>query len=737
MSRNIDPGGGSYLTATNTGVNFTGEMTVAVWARLDAAGGYLFSRSNGSPQRFGFGVWSAAGSYGAFLGNGSFNATHITGVVDPRLAIWDHVVFRVTGGTGMSLYVNGKLDATATSAQSLTSTVDALTFGGWVNHGAGEAMDGVLGEVAVWNYALNYEQIVELYQGRSPERILHGNLRGYWTLRDGGPLERDRSAFACHATPTLSQSVTEQPPRGSPFMVMFGAEQTVVPDVLPGFLNVGTGLFAPASVTESGIFAPSLNVGVGLFVPTFLDLVYAPFLDLGTRVTNPTMIDGEPPPFTPPSLPGTSPGGGPGGTLPPLSSGGLAGIRFYQGPPWRWVVTDLASQTLTFLDRLAAEAVVTYTLDHTWTAKLSVPADNPEVNILHTDGDPFVSEGNRLLYGFRREGSEPKWVCRFAGKILHVEDTGEAEDARTILTAHDPRQILYQRPMVNYDFEFPDKAGFFSFDNTQTGVIALTFLRNTIFNNGDVGIDVGNLDFATVDNMPGTGYWGGAYTVPWSYRTKSEYETTTQIDVDCQQGMMVAEVWDQMIETGTLNLVLTPVYDPIRRPGILCELGIYQRLGDVRYEAVMSWDKPGRNLRAFNSIRDGTKRANVIRYYADQGGPPVGPYLGYANGTSITKYGETWHEEFWPSRIGAVVDALAQLQLTLMENGIHTVEVTPAPERMPFLFTEWFLGDTVPVYTSDKARQENIGFQRIYGIVLNIDENSYEQVPQVLTSPEA
>ena len=508
-----------------------------------------------------------------------------------------------------------------------------------------------------------------------------------------------------------------------------------------------------SSVFTTDLSPPFLNVGVGVFTPGLVGFIEPPFLNVGVGLSGPTMVEGTAPPFVPPSLPPTLVPGtaeGPGVPLPPLSAGGLAGIRFYQGPPWRWVVTDLESSTLTFLDRLAAEAVVTYTLDKGATARLSVPAGNPEVNILADDGDPFVSEGNRLLYGFRREGGGPGdsiWKCRFAGRILLVEDQGLTEDARTTITAYDPWHLMYQRPMVNYDNDFPDKAGFFSFDDTQVGGIAGLFLRNTILNQGELGIDMGDTTPTwSTDNaqptpnpvpLPGTPYWGGPYDAVWSGRTKSVIETTTQLDTDTQQGLMVGEVFDLMVSSGAVDFLLTPIYDPVRRPGYTHELSIYNRAGVEASDAIFAWDKPGRNLTQINSLRDGTKRANTIRYYAETGGPPVGGGIPIADGTSILKYGESWHEEFWPGRIEAAALAMAELQLELMKNGIHTVEVTPSPERAPFVFSEYWLGDTVPVYASNKLRQEIAGFQRIYGIVLNIDENSYEQLPSLLVSPDS
>ncbi len=635
----------------------------------------------------------------------------------PALGKWSTVAGIVTtGALGTIAHTNGFYNNPVNGIAIKNSTI-GVRVGNRIENL--NPFRGYIRDIATWNAALTFSDLRMLSQGLSPLRMRPDALSGYW------PLQNNLEPLVSTSTPTRTGNVvfSEVGDQGE----------------LSRRFSIGFSVAVPA---EQVLTAPFFSMGTGLRVPTLssvAQIMNVPFYSIGVGLISATLVEGDIPPFVPPSLPPTIPpgtGAGPGVPLPPLSSGGLAGIRFYLGPPWRWVVTDLDSVTITFLDKLAAEATMTYKLDGGATAKLTVPSDNPEVNILHTDGEPFVSEGNRLLYGFRREGDSPLWVCRFAGKILLVEDSGLAEDARTMITAFDPWHLLYQRPMVNFDGEFPDKAGFFSFDDTQTGVIALTFLRDTIVNSGDVGIDMGDKDFASVDDMPGTTYWGHPYQAVWSGRTKSKYETTTQIDTDCQQGMMVGEVWDQQVQTGTLDILLTPIYDPVNRPGMMAEISIYERAGVPAADAVFSWDLAGRNLKAINSVKDGTKRANTIRYYQNQGGGPVNAGIPISYGPSILKYGETWHTQFFPSRNEEAILALEQLQLDLMQDGIHTVAITPAPERMPFLFTEWWLGDTVPVFASSKLRAPIAGFQRIYGIVLTVDANSYEQVPQVLVSPD-
>ena len=664
--------------------------------------------------------------------NGGGSYAIVTGTTNLTTGRWYHIV-GTSGGSNTRLYVDGRLDAVPIGAFTYPDSTMAVRIGRDLT---GDPHNGLLAHIAIWSAELTAVEILMLAKGALPSTVRPQKLGAWWPMEMGSN-ELDRSRFG--STATLNGSV---PPVSSDellasetLMLMTSVEGLGELDIGPPKETIGVNSFVPTVTGPEQTFPPFLTVGVDAFAPSFAGEISPPFLTVGVDPKSVFLLEGGLPPFVPPSLPPTLGGGASGGTpsvgpgvpLPPLSSGGLAGIRFYQGPPWRWVITDLDSSTITFLDRLTYEATVTYGLNRGSTAKLSMPSDNPEVNILHTDGEPFVSEGNRLLYGFRREGDpDQPWKIRFAGKILQVEDHGELENARTIVTAFDPWQLLYQRPMVNIDDEFPDKAGFFSFDDTQLGVIALTFLRNTILNQGELGIDIG---FQVVGNMEepmtGTEYWAG------------EFEDTTAIDTKFEQGMMVGEIWDQVLGTGALDIVLTPVYDPFRRPGIMADMSIFEEAGEQKDDAIFAWDKPSRNLQGIDSLKDGTKRANTIRYHWEQGGAAVNPGgIPISYGPSILKYGETWHTQFFPFRIEEAVAALAQLQLALMQDGIKTVQAVPAPERMPFLFTEFWLGDRVPVYASNRLRQAIAGYQRVYGVVLQIDENSYEQVPQLLVSPE-
>lgn len=408
---------------------------------------------------------------------------------------------------------------------------------------------------------------------------------------------------------------------------------------------------------------------------------------------------------------------------------GTAG-RFLSSPPWRWVVTELDSQVVTFLDHLAMDRQVVHLLNRPSTQQCRLPSDNPEVNILQSVGtgpaEPFVSEGTKLLYCFRREGGTPKWRIRASGIILQLEDEADSADASTAythLTSYDPWQYLYNRPVVNIDGDLPGPNGL-SFGATTGDEIALQLIRNTIINHGSVHLDVPLL-------YGGTFFWGGTR------------ETTTAMDINFEQGTSVGEALEQLAETDTIDFEIEPIWDPINRPGYTSQLSIWTEMGSTQFSSIFAWDRPSHSLVGISRLKDGTQRANNVKFFAGPGGQD-GEAVLETDAQSVAKYGEYWAQQFFPKQtILQPVQALAAAQLALRKNGKTTLSFSPAPERAPMLYTEYFLGDRVPVYASRNFREELGGpaadplLQRIYGIPIRITDDGVEEVQRMITAVQS
>lgn len=404
-----------------------------------------------------------------------------------------------------------------------------------------------------------------------------------------------------------------------------------------------------------------------------------------------------------------------------------ATAQFCVTPLWRFIVTTLQSDVLTFLDGLSRERVVTYTLNAPAIASGVVPSDSPEINIDHTDGDPFLAEGNRLLWGFRQETvtsgttSTVEWVPRFAGMILQVEDVAASDNSDTHYTAFDPLQYLLSRPATTVAGTLPGANGL-SFTATRVDVIIGTLISNAIVNSGSVHLDLGAL-------YGGTGFWAGTI------------ESLPQIDVNFPQGSSVGDCIKQLTDQNLVDITLVPVWDPKNRPGILCDMSIWAQAGAVQEDAIFAWDKPSRSLVGISRLQDGSERANNIKFFAGQAGTGTGGTTipVQTDAVSEAKYGEYWAQQFWPMQnVASAVLSLASAQLELRKNGKKTVTINPIPSCTPLLFQEYFLGDRVPVYASKRFREAlptgAVQYQRIYGIPVQIADDSTEIIQQLLTS---
>ena len=404
------------------------------------------------------------------------------------------------------------------------------------------------------------------------------------------------------------------------------------------------------------------------------------------------------------------------------------GQRFYRAPNWRYVVTDLGSVAVTFLDRIASDRTIEFDLNTPTTIAGLVPSTEPEISILHTDGDPFLSEGNRLLYAFRREGPAGQpWVIRAAGIILEVEDNGELEVARTSFKAFDPWGYLYSRQCLTAAGDLPGEEGIV-FKERPVHEIALSLLRRTILHSGTVHLDAG-VDWEGTLNYDGF--------LP---------EETPEIDYTIQRGKTVGEAWEDLCATGLIDIEITPVYDIDERPGYVGEINIYtqppaddQPRGIERPQAIFSWDKPPRTLAGIRRNISGKTRANWIQFYTLRGRVAAGLQEDLP---SIAKYGQYDYVQFFPDQIdGDRVGEWAATQLQMRKRGIRSVTPLPAQQQPPFLWEEFFVGDLVPVYASDKLRERIPDtdapdvYQRVYGITISLtDPDAYEVISDIRVS---
>ncbi len=388
-------------------------------------------------------------------------------------------------------------------------------------------------------------------------------------------------------------------------------------------------------------------------------------------------------------------------------------VRFFQGFPWRFILTTLDTETVTSLERLASNRTVTFRLNQPAESRGQVPSWEPRINI--TDAQPgldapHLSFDDRLMYGFRREARNPDvWVVRFAGICMQLEDVAQTDNAVSNYTAYDPWQYLHHRKLWD-----------------GTGAVGVEGL---VFNNVP-----GNEIADTILSAAEAG--DGPMFIEWN---SASWNTTAELQITFEQGATVGDALRQLVATGSMDVVFTPVYDPVTKPGICCSVAVYTQAGSTQDGSVFSWDV-GRSLTGISNLLDGDQLANEVLFHNGQGGPLVTPAT---DASSQSRYGTWTAERFFPSQTqAAAVAAFAQLSLSFREQGKRTVAITPNPLLSPKPFLDYGLGDLVPVYATRNLRQaipwDNAPtvYQRVYGIPITLGDDGVESVRQLVASPD-
>jgi hypothetical protein len=405
--------------------------------------------------------------------------------------------------------------------------------------------------------------------------------------------------------------------------------------------------------------------------------------------------------------------------------------RFPEPIPWRFLLVNLATHgVLACLDPIASSRTVTLLLNAPDQATFQVPSDDIRVNNTYTgDSKPNLSKNVRALYGFRDDGTSPPWTPRFAGPIMQLGDQADTDRSITNVTAFGPSKLWEARPVViNSSGDLPDANGY-SFIGTPGNVIlsgliaddaAGYLVRNPSASAAEASC---RIDWGVA--LGGTSHWAGTI------------ETTGNVDVSFARGAMLADAAAAIIATGSLDVLITPIFDPVNRPGYLAEGSIVALAGAERTGAVFAWDLPPNSLVGLSRLDDGTPGSliNVAQGFLGQGGPPV---TRQTDSGSIMEFGEMWLQSFWPGqKVGPAVESLMQLAILLAKNGKRVVTLTPAPERGPVPLDAYELGDRVPVYTSSRFRDPIAGdLLRVNGIPFVIGDDGIENVQQLLTSAD-
>lgn len=436
-----------------------------------------------------------------------------------------------------------------------------------------------------------------------------------------------------------------------------------------------------------------------------------------------------------------------------------------QSPEWRFVVayndptnaSGKTSGTLTFLDRLAVNRDVAFTINDSAVASGDVPSDSPEVNILRVGGgNPFLWFNSRFLYGFRREGagspnrppSYPNnypWVIRFAGILDQLGRNAQSDQGVSHYTAHDPWTYWRSLPVITDAGALVGRGGWKLQDASGNPLrgdqIVVKLLTNTL-----TFLNLTQPGATLYADWGQTAFYGGTI------------EHTALVDFSIDQGMTLGDALTKLTDTGTIDLVLTPIYDIQVRPGLLVEVSIFSQAGSVNNGAIFAWNLPPRSLVGIDLLDDGLGTANRVQIFASSAKVPI-PVQSPSPDSAAT-YGQWWMLKSISGTDAATTTAaggsiatsaaelLAKAEANLRRQGKRSLTIDPTPERSPIPWNEYFVGDTIPVWASRERFGTDLGPgpivdgawsnpQRIYAIPIRIGDDRVETVEtMLLTQPD-
>lgn len=373
---------------------------------------------------------------------------------------------------------------------------------------------------------------------------------------------------------------------------------------------------------------------------------------------------------------------------------------------WRIVLCDLAGNSISVLSPIANTKQFKFPLNNPASFTCVVPSDNPQVAILHTDGDPFLSVGNRTIKAYRKiDGDEAGWVLKFAGIVWTIQDSGDGENCKTSVTAYDPFQLLTQRWVRDTNGKVYKTVVFNAVNGDE---IAKSMVDRTIEYGGPCGIST---DMGTFTAAP-----------PQTAQYDQAFITPSLIT---------------MCGTGTLDLAFDPVDET---DGILVAMSAMPQRGSDKPSVVIAYAAPGHSAFSLDRVISMDTFANDIRLWA---GSTTGHLARQTDSPSIAKYYRYEDGQVLTDiQVPGLVDDLCAEDLALRKSPRDLLTILPAPESAPMPFRDYFIGDRITILSgvgSDQVipqtRQAITGLQRVYGITIDVDDNGFERVSGLDVSP--
>lgn len=683
-------------------------------------------------------------------GSSQVDAPHSTsGHVDD--GNWHHFLFTQDGAATCTFacYVDGVLDSGLSgSYTSGTTTINRLTLGAFRGATIATYWASGIAEAAVWHRQLGADHAAALFAGLSPLAL---NPAHYWPLETdaadhgygvgaAGQLHGTsqsgtaparaslylprgwRDQFSPLFRPAPPAPITISPPPASLTLdaaapaltetITTPAASITLDAAAPSLSETvtaaaGTVTFDAAAPTISGpitITAPAATVAFDAAAPTLEQLITATpattTFDAAAPATRMNLlVTAAPASITfDAAAPATALVGAAGGTIPAAS--------FTPGTEWRLVICTAAGLPISVISGVAHTKQIIAQLNRPMQASFIVPADDPRINTIYgPDGRPFLWPGIRTIKWYRKEADA--WVLRFNGYVWSINPAERDPDSSVVdvqVTCFDPLQRLMKRVCRDSTGGFADTVKFTSVAGT---TIAKTLVDRTISYRGPVGIE-----------------------------TSGHFDTRTAPQTVTYDQAFVGQAIVDLCDTMTMDVIFQPVD---RTDGILAVMSAVAERGHDRPGAIFGYDLPPHSAVAFNRTVTMDDFANDITLFT---GPTTTGKKEYSshrtNGASAAEYG--WYEDaqvLTDVTDQTLLDALADTAIQLRKVPRDVVGFRPIPEKSPSPWINWWLGDTVRFQASNQTGAAVAGSLRIYGATIDITDNGYENVSELLVSADA
>ena len=166
----FDGSNDSLEGSANSSINFSGNLSVSAWVRQDtlAHGGIVAVGDDGVFPGM-FHVHTSTNKLQFYDSNANLTKTSFL----PTVNQWVHILVSVQSGvaSGSVVYINGSVDKTITTAQTITADTGTVkVFIGKKSYNSTH-VNGFIDEVAIFNSALSATDAANIYNSGVPNDI--------------------------------------------------------------------------------------------------------------------------------------------------------------------------------------------------------------------------------------------------------------------------------------------------------------------------------------------------------------------------------------------------------------------------------------------------------------------------------------------------------------------------------------------------------------------------------------